>query len=316
MYERFGSYLVRYFKAKVEKQGTEYRFNCPNCHDKKGHFSFNIIHGVSNCWKCSYSPSPRTFLLEHGTGLSHEDIIELTQPAGYKTPVADVVKPEVILPEGVNALEPMTGALAELYKIWLAESGVSHDGVIQLGLRLVVDKQSKQFGRVIIPVYENRTLVYWMARGLTDVVKPRYLFPKIPRTDIVYNINLVDIQTDMVLVTEGWKDAYKVDGVGLLGKTVSITQINKVMQRIKCKKLGVMLDKDAWQAGWKVASRFYVFCRDKGIDVYLYLLTDAKDPGDCIDRDDAICKSKVYNFSLLPERVQAKFFVDKSIRRY
>lgn len=306
--QRFGRYLEIYWHAKREKDSAEFRFNCPNCHDTKQHFSFNIEFGVSNCFRCGYRPSPLEFLQEKGhldfdeisELLEKEDIVEETIPLSVS----------VELPKGFCPVDSLPEFWNEVLKQWTSTNVILFEDMKKLGCGIVVQKPSRYYGRLIIPVYEDGKLVTFLARVLLDGVEPKYLFPSLPRKDAIWGLENINSdvvkQEKEIIICEGWQDSYKIHGFALLGKSMSVNQMEKILSRVPSDYvIGVMLDKDAWKNGYEVASQFRIRC---GVvrRIKLYNIFGRKDPGECFDREDAILNSYRYDFNRFLDRIKAR----------
>lgn len=308
-FQKFGRYLETFWDAKKEKEGTEYKFNCPECQDTKQHFSFNIEFGVSNCFRCGYRPTPLEFLQEKGQ-LDFDTIQELLEKEDTVEEKKSLDVFIVTLPEGFCSVIDLPPFWQAVLNEWLLMNTIPFEDMKKLGGGVVVRKTSKYHGRLIIPVYEDMKLITFLARVMLENVEPKYLFPPVSRKDAVWGLENVNsdvvTQTKEIIVCEGWKDAYRVHGFALLGKSMSVGQMRKILNRIPNDyTIGVMLDKDAWKFGYKVASQFRDAC---GVlkKVQLYHIYGRKDPGECSCRSDAIVNSYKYDFNKLLDRIQAR----------
>ncbi len=303
---KIGDFLVRKFDA-VTRDGVEYQMRCPKCFDKKRHLGINIEVGVSNCFRCSFKPVLRELLVEYG-GLSFSDVQELLGETVTKVKVkSDEVK-IASLPDGYERLENVREGLGVLSRLWLQEQRIDEDSWEELQLGVVIKKNSNYFGRLIIPVLDDRKVVYWLGRALLDTISPKYMFPDISRSNVLWGMNYLSNERKEVFITEGWKDAYRVKGIALLGSSMSEGQIEKLQSRLgESVVVSVMLDRDAWGKGFKIANNLRKIVKN---DIRLYLLHGEKDPGDCSSKGEAIQQSYVYSMNSLSERVRAKLKVE------
>jgi hypothetical protein len=114
-------------------------------------------------------------------------------------------------------------------------------------------------GRVIIPFYRGGRVIYWQARAVDQGVKPRYLSATTSRSAVLYNYDaLARWSTQPLFVTEGVFDAMGVDGVALLGSSISAAQL-EVLRACK-RRLVFVIDRDntgealakqVGEAGWE-----------------------------------------------------------------
>lgn len=111
--------------------------------------------------------------------------------------------------------------------------------------------------RLIIPFYQNRKIVGWTARKITDG-KPKYITDSQP--GYVFNMDRQIASKKFVIVTEGPFDAIAVDGVAILGNEPNETQIHRINSLGK--EVIVVPDRDipglklidhAIEQGWSVS---------------------------------------------------------------
>ncbi len=89
--------------------------------------------------------------------------------------------------------------------------------------------------RVVIPCYDvtGKILIYWLGRAIARKIELRYMYPTgISRAAVFYGLERVKLTDGLIFVTEGWKDAYRMDGIALLGSYISQEQI-KALRFIK-----------------------------------------------------------------------------------
>lgn len=87
-------------------------------------------------------------------------------------------------------------------RIWLYKAGLNNNDIVEAGIYL-----HPSSSRVVIPVFDGDTLVYWQARGF-DPEAPKYLNPSVvDRTALV--ANWYGSERCLVL-TEDWLSGYRV----------------------------------------------------------------------------------------------------------
>lgn len=118
------------------------------------------------------------------------------------------------------------------------------------------------FKRVIIPIYKNDELIFYIGRDLTGKNIKKYLSPSYSKEKVVYGYSELFRQTDEPLyIVEGWFDALAVDGVAILGNEISQAQATW-LNRSNRKKVyipdrsgnGQMAAEQALELGWSVAT--------------------------------------------------------------
>jgi len=251
-------------------------FNCPLCTDKRqragiiksgGKISFNCF----NChMKASWSPGPilgnKYRVLAKAMGASdkeiHEVKLELLRESGVfdnELPLANNYeykssKFEVLdLPANTIQLEDLPDE--HPVKQYAMERGI-------LGLYPLLhvnDVQNRK--RVTVPYIYNGELVGWTARHIhpPNKLTPKYMQRVQP--GYVFNIDrFAGPEREIVIVSEGVIDAILIDGVSVLGNTLSPGQeqmINNLSKRvILCPHrdiAGKELIEQATKAGWEVS---------------------------------------------------------------
>ena len=80
--------------------------------------------------------------------------------------------------------------------------------------------------RLIIPFFKNGKMIYYQARDITDNSKLKYISANIQKTNILFNIDSLNLYSDAPLyVVEGPFDAINVNGVATLGNELTSAQI-------------------------------------------------------------------------------------------
>lgn len=129
---------------------------------------------------------------------------------------------------------------------------------------------AKWYGRLIIPVYKDAKLIFWQGRDLTGILQKKYLSPDIPRDKIIGGFDRLFESTDAPLyITEGWFDAYWLNGVAIFGNKLTPEQI-KWLNRSSRQKIvvpdrlgdGQILAEQAIQLGWSVSTPEIGECKD------------------------------------------------------
>lgn len=238
-------------RAGVIQDGTKISFHCFNCKYTTG-WAMNPHMGkkfkeLAERLGADKSDIHRAQL----ELLKHSDELEQTDAAGYvySTSKFDTVE----LPENVQTIESLEPE-HELRQ-YAEERGI-------LGAYPLLhfnDLASKR--RVIVPFTYNGELVGWTGRHIAppDKETPKYLLNTQP--GYVFNVDaFADSERDIVIVVEGIFDAILVDGVSVLGNSVTPEQahlIDKLGKRvILCPdrdKAGKQLIEQATALDWEVS---------------------------------------------------------------
>ena len=120
----------------------------------------------------------------------------------------------------------------------------------------------KWLGRVIIPIYKNNNLIYYIGRALYDATK-KYETPAVSKECILYGFDkLFDYEDKSPLfVIEGWFDAYAIDGVAVLGNVITESQ-RQWLDRSPRRKIyipdrfgdGMRAAQQALEFGWEIST--------------------------------------------------------------
>lgn len=138
-----------------------------------------------------------------------------------------------------------------------------------------VDKWSK---RVIIPIFKENQLIFYVGRDLTGKLTQKYLSPSYSKEKVLYGFEELFRQTEEPLyIVEGWFDAFAINGVAILGNEISeahATWLNRSQRRKVYipDRLG-----DGWVAaeralelGWDVSTPEIGDCKDISAAVLKY----------------------------------------------
>jgi hypothetical protein len=269
--------------AKVRKGGQEYCVNCPKCGDVKKHLYINPHLGVGHCFRCGYGGLIEEILVD-GFGLSYREVRDLV--GAYRRARGSVVverkEERVEFPEGSVELRRVGKGVEVLVREWCLRDGVRYEDLVEMGCRW-------WRGRVVIPCWrdrERKELWYWVARAVKDV-EPKYINCSVSKRGVVWGMDWYDVSDGCLYVCEGWKDAYKVRGVALLGKEAIDEQVGVVVGLVGSDvKVRVLLDRDAWREGVMVGMKLGRVIGYERVEVGL--LVGLKDPGEGRDREHVL----------------------------
>jgi predicted RNA-binding Zn-ribbon protein involved in translation (DUF1610 family) len=269
--------------AKVRKGGQEYCINCPNCGDVKRHMYVNLAKGVAHCFKCGFSGRVEEVLVS-GFRLKWDEVRELVGSSVFEKKFREssnnVV--EVKFPDASVDLESVGVGVRRLVELWCKDNGVHFSDLVEMRCRWWE-------GRLVIPCWrdrERKELWYWVARAVSDKVEPRYINCVGSRSGVLWGLDWYDVSDGYLYVCEGWKDAYKVRGVAILGKSVADGQVEVIRSIVKGGKVRVVLDSDAWNDCLVVGKGVgEVLGMDR---VEVGFLAGLKDPGEGREKDEVL----------------------------
>ena len=118
------------------------------------------------------------------------------------------------------------------------------------------------YGRLIIPIFKNKKLIFYQGRDLTDLHVKKYLNPSVPKDNILSGFEQLFARTDDPLyITEGWFDAYHLRGIAVFGNKMTTNQIKWLNQSHRQKVVipdrfgdGYLLAEQALELGWYVST--------------------------------------------------------------
>jgi len=227
---------------------SEYRIRCPICGDHPDH-THCYINIDKKFFFCHYSGCKG-----HINKILKYENVEL-EPSQEITQ-EDIEKIDFSRFPKVTGKEGSSDRLAFTY---LKSRGLEREDIEKYDIHYA--SSGRFFGRVLIPVYENKKIVCFVGRSYLKFVKPKYLFPRKRETILTANESLFGYDKIIeasekeknleVWLVEGIFDAIAIDkklnalGIALLSKNASKGQLNKIRQLPENIKLGAMFDADA-----------------------------------------------------------------------
>ncbi len=238
-----------HLKPPSNKGWQAVRCHVCNDHTRKGlRGAFKFESGIVNykCWNCNhasrydpevneyYSKNMITTLDAFGIPENEYKEIIINTPAWINGPKnkdttreqPKSIEPTILeIPKFFYYLKDAKPSddLAELAIDYLQSRDIDHTKYPYMLARETTDwKLHKWLGRVIIPIYKNNKLVYYIGRALYDAVK-KYETPAISKENILYGFDKIFDYQDKtpLLVVEGYFDAVAIDGIGLLGNIIT-----------------------------------------------------------------------------------------------
>ncbi len=137
-----------------------------------------------------------------------------------------------------------------------------------------VDKWAK---RVIIPIYKEKQLIFYIGRDLTGKATQKYLSPSYSKEKVLFGYEHLFVQTeDPLYIVEGWFDAFVINAIAILGNEIS--EAHAIwLNRSQRRKIYIP---DRLGDGWVAAER----ALELGWDV------STPEIGDCKDISEAVMK--------------------------
>lgn len=129
----------------------------------------------------------------------------------------------------------------------------------------------KWLGRLIIPIYKNRKIIYYQGRKMDDSIEgPKYRAPFASRECVFFNYKEIFKHTeDPLFIVEGFFDAWLLNGVAIFGNDFTPQQI-EILNKSPRKKVyipdkegkGYIAAKQALKNGWQLGLPNLGACKD------------------------------------------------------
>ena len=218
------------------------------------------------------------------------------------------LEPEVIpQPKTFYPLSGADNAWAELARYYLEEErAIKSDAYpFMLSEKTALPHLKKWHGRLIIPIFKNGKLIFYLGRDLTGKKMRKYESPAVSRDKIIQGYDLLHQSYEQPLyIVEGWFDAFVIDGVGIIGNEISETKA-KILNRSPRKKIYVP---DRFGSGKKAAIQALE---------YGWSVSTPNISSDCKDMNDAVRKyGKLYVLKTLADNTSDGFEAEVNLGIY
>jgi DNA primase len=220
--------------------------------------------------------------------------------AEKKKALTSIEPKEIKMPDIFYFLKdaPASDEIAEAAREYLIDDrGVDpNDYPFMLSRKAENPKLHKWLGRVIMPIYKNNKLIFYIGRALYDAPK-KYETPATPKERILYGFDrLFEHVEAPLIVVEGWFDGYAIDGVATLGNIITPYQ-RQWLDRSRREKIYVP---DKFGDGRRAAEQAIEFG---------WSISTPEIGSDCKDMDDAVKKyGKLYVIKSIMENKTADEF--------
>lgn len=121
----------------------------------------------------------------------------------------------------------------------------------------------KWTARLILPVYKDKKLIFYQGLDMVGTSKRKYLNLNVEKGHILYGFDRLKQDDEQVIlyVTEGWFDAYHLNGVAVFGNKMSQVQI-AFLRKCPARKVivpdrsgdGEILANQAINLGWEIST--------------------------------------------------------------
>lgn len=277
---------------KYTGSGEEVHFSCPICGENRKRMFVNLFSGKVYCHNCGYS-SHIVGLISWVEGVSwtranaiFKDIkgsMSLPEDFGQNTLArmfesdfrSDLQKRAIPLPEEYIAINPAKTNMVTKQAIRYLKSRKVTEKQITIH-KMGVCISGEYQGRVIIPIWENNELRFWIARAMS---KDAYMKEKSPsdedyqtsKSEVIFNIDRAAKKYHSIVISEGIYDALSWGdiGVSLLGKILYEAQLNILLdyRELLTEGVYIALDWDARDKATEMAERLSEFFDVKMINI-------------------------------------------------
>ena len=273
-------------KVKLVRKGREYTGLCPFHNEKTPSFTVNEAKGFYHCFGCGAHGDVIKFEME-ANGLPFMDAVtKLANKAGLQVPkfshedaeeskhrsswyeimelAVGFFEKNLRLPVGAEALAYLTGrgfeeSIIKKFRLgyapdnngltaYLASKNVSESDMIELGLAVLSEKNSKTYdffrNRVIIPIMDKRSRIIGFGGRVMGNEQPKYLnSPETPifnKRKVLYNLNFARdkaYENKKIVICEGYMDVIAQAKYGF---------------EYAVAPLGTALTEDQIQEAWKI----------------------------------------------------------------
>lgn len=257
-------------KAKYPLRGgiPEVTLCCVFCDDTRFRLGINLVKRTGQCFNCGETLSPRKLLeLVQDTLSQPNDLdslyakIDQVKAASYRHFVFPETKALTLSGIPIHEYKG-EGRYRPLYEEacdYLRSRGFDPHLLSRYYGVLLADPESRESGRIILPVFEGEKMVYYQARAVFRQV-PKYLNPSkqdVPagKSHFVFNLDQAS-RYEEIVICEGIFSALAVgtNAVALMGKQMS------EMQEIKIKRKAIpaatiLLDPGTYREALHIARR-------------------------------------------------------------
>ena len=247
--------------------GKNLTVQCPKCKssaktERKRKLSVCIETGMYHCWVCEEVKGKNIGYLAKKVSNSTELYDKISEAFAYKpnNNIEEKAEEIVSLPKDFQLLYKNNSRNARMAISYLEKRGFTMRDMLKY--KAGVSQDNQFINRVIFPSFDNQLrLNYYVTRTYDPSVKFKYKNCASNKKGIIFNENLIDWKSELVLV-EGIFDAVKVDlnVACILGSWID--ESHSIFQKIVEEQTPIILalDPDAIQKSQKIAKLFSSYC--------------------------------------------------------
>jgi DNA primase len=267
---------------------TDIQISCPFCeergagYDSKHHLHIHIDDDkqVVHCFRCGYGRSWIHFVMDV-TGLPYWQAVgEIYVRPKIRDGIINGINTERVIPTVIAQESHFPEDFQLLHKTNIKESHLALAARRYMKHRHFPISVYRRYGigiaesigyRVIIPIEQG----YWQGRSIYKWLKPKYMNPKVPARNILFNAGALEMY-DEVVICEGAFSAMAIgdNAIALIGKEPTDEKIERIL-RSNVSKFVIALEDGAFASMSKLLDVLYA--RGKNVVVWKYLVGDPAD---------------------------------------
>lgn len=264
--------------GKLSAKGFRH-VRCAKCndHSERAGFLFDGDVVVYNCFNCqtkakheehSSAMSGNMRYVLKAFGVTDNEIDEVLGTAFFnKSTASKDITLESLKPQ-VSLFTPEVPLPPKSFLLGSAQSPEFQKPLIDYlesrcldyrALKAYFSLDTKYLNRVILPCMRDGKIIFWQARTITNA-KPRYISPGTNKDAVLWGYDELRSSYGLPLfITEGIFDAASIDGIALLGSTISEAKL-QILQQTR-RRICVVIDRDdnggrlaqlALSYGWEI----------------------------------------------------------------
>lgn len=287
--------------------GNEIHICCPVCGDSRYRLYISLVTGQVYCHNCQFKGTVVN-LIQFIEGISYNaarerfnnikgnivlpDMLEKTVERRLISEkiIHNINKRPIPLPEEFQLIFNSNNLVAQRAKRYLMRRGITVKQIEEHNMGVCATGEYAH--RIIIPIYQEGKLKFWIARAMSPESKlkersPSNLFYQYSKSEVIFNLDKAAKNYQSAVISEGIFDALSWGGIGisLLGKSLYDAQFNLLLsyRNQLSDGLYVALDADAERDAMVIARVLSSFFPVKIIrippefdDPNQYLLTHSK----------------------------------------
>ena len=286
--------------------GNEIHICCPVCGEIRYRLYISLTTGQVYCHNCQFKGTVVN-LIQYIEGISYHSAWErfneikgnIVLPESIKNDlehrffaknIPEIHKRSVPLPEEFQLLSESNNFVAQRAKKYLYRRGITEQQIKKYHMGICATGQYAN--RIIIPIYQQKELKFWVARAMSSEAKlkersPSNLFYQYGKSEVIFNLDNAVNTYHSAVISEGIFDALSWGNIGisLLGKILYDVQLNLLLEYKNqlTEGLYIALDADAEKDAMSMAGVLSEFFSVKMIhipsefdDPNNYLITHSK----------------------------------------